>query len=61
MLKDSKPEHYSGAESKQGFDEEDSHPTQGRAHSDDEIDEELIPNTGVWGLEFEAMLRSALP
>ena len=35
-----------------------SHPTEERISSDDERDEELIPNQG---LVFKAMLRSALP
>ena len=44
MLEDSKSENYSGTESEQGSDEEGTHPTEERLLSDDEIEEEFIPN-----------------
>ena len=58
-LKD-KSENYSGAESEQGSDEEGTHPKEERLPSDDEKEEELIPNPGLQGLGFEAILRLAL-
>ena len=60
-IEDSEPENNSGAQSEQGSDEEDSQPTEERTPADDKRHEEVIPNSGLQGLGFEAMLRSVLP
>ena len=60
VLEDSKGKDYS-VESEQGSDEEGGYPAQEKLPSDDEREEELIPNPELRDLGFQAMLRSALP
>ena len=58
-LEDSEAEDYS-SESEQGSDEEGGHPTEEKQPRDDEKEEELILNQGLWGLGFVLILRLVL-
>ena len=60
VLEDSDPKDYLG-ESEQGSDEEVGYPTEEKLPSDNEREEDLIPNPKLWSLGCEEMLRSVLP